>query len=217
MATIHVSLSMENKHRLLVQHYEQCLAQYGDTHRGVDWPNEKDAQTRYRIMQEVIRAETPNPTLLDFGCGAGHFYDYLVQQGQNQILYSGLDLSEKFIDLCRRKYPTITFYCCDFLEEGVTLPSFDYVVLNGVFTEKRELSFEEMWHYTQKLLKKVFAITQVGLAFNVMSKQVDWERADLFHLPLDTLAWFLKEHLTRNFIIRNDYGLYEYTTYVYRT
>ncbi len=54
------------------------------------------------------------------------------------------------------------------------------------------------------------------MAFNVMSKHVDWEREDLFHLPFDTLAEFLKKELTRNFVFRNDYGLYEYTTYVYR-
>jgi hypothetical protein len=62
----------------------------------------------------------------------------------------------------------------------------------------------------------VWARTARGLAFNVMSKHVDWERPDLFHLPFDALAQVLARSLTRNFVIRNDYGLYEYTTYVYR-
>ena len=60
------------------------------------------------------------------------------------------------------------------------------------------------------------AITSKGVAFNVMSKAVDWEREDLFHLPADLLIDFLTKKLTRNFIIRNDYGLYEYTTYIYK-
>ena len=30
-----------------------------------------------------------------------------------------------------------------------------------------------------------------GLAFNVMSKVVDWEREDLFHLPMDDSACLL--------------------------
>lgn len=54
------------------------------------------------------------------------------------------------------------------------------------------------------------------MAFNVMSKNVDWEREDLFHMPLDELSAFLTSSISRNFIIRNDYGLYEYTVYVYR-
>jgi hypothetical protein len=49
-----------------------------------------------------------------------------------------------------------------------------------------------------------------------MSKQVEWERDDLFHLPFDVMASFLAERLSRRFVIRHDYGLYEYTTYVYR-
>ena len=30
-----------------------------------------------------------------------------------------------------------------------------------------------------------------GIAFNVMTKHVDWERDDLFHLPFDQLAEWL--------------------------
>ena len=55
-----------------------------------------------------------------------------------------------------------------------------------------------------------------GVAFNVMSKHVDWERDDLFHLPFDEMAGFVTRNLTRNFVIRNDYGLFEYTVYLYR-
>ena len=84
-----------------------------------------------------------------------------------------------------------------------------------MFTEKCSLSFETMWNFVQAMLVRVFGIASAGIAFNVMSKQVDWERGDLFHLPLDLLASFLAQHLSRHFVIRNDYGLYEYTVYVY--
>jgi hypothetical protein len=61
----------------------------------------------------------------------------------------------------------------------------------------------------------VFAKARAGIAFNVMTAQADWERNDLFHLPLDRLSDFLTRELSRHFVIRNDYGLYEYTTYLY--
>src|SRR5439155_23075753 len=100
--------------------------------------------------------------------------------------------------------------------EGATIPNFYYIVMTGVFTEKCELSFDEMFSYFKRLTAKVFEHAEVGIAFNVMSKQVDWERDDLFHLPFDMLASFLSQKLSRNFVIRHDYRLYEYTTYVYR-
>lgn len=201
----------------IVSHYENCLDKYGDTHLGVDWPNQTDALTRYQVMLGVIRGrESSRVSLLDFGCGASHLYDYILANGLRHIDYAGLDISEKFIQLSKEKYPEISYYCLDILRSSIQLPSFDYVVLNGVFTEKRELSHREMWKYFMKVILKTFGLARRGIAFNVMSSHVDWERDDLFHLPMDKLASFLVKEVSRDFIIRNDYQLYEYTAYVYR-
>lgn len=206
-------------YRRIVAHYEDCLARHGDSHRGVDWPDPEDAGRRYDVMLELI---PPHPaeaavSLLDFGCGASHLYDHMLERGVEGVRYSGLDLSQRFVDLSRAKHPGNDYWCLDLLEGAPgALPTFDYVVMNGVFTEKRELSFEDMLAYFERLVGRVFEHATRGIAFNVMSKQVDWERDDLFHLPLDTLAAFLCKRITRNFVVRNDYGLYEYTVYVYR-
>ena len=199
----------------IVSHYESCLAKHGDTHRGVDWPRKQDAATRYRIMLELIREPSKTCSILDFGCGAAHLFDYIVEQGMSSIDYTGLDISEKFIALCKEKYPCRPFYCLDFLTEDKVVPEVDYIIMNGVFTEKRSVEYGEMFAYFRSLLEKVFPLARKGLAFNVMSKQVDWERDDLFHLSLDEMASFTAKSLSRNFIVRNDYGLYEYTVYVY--
>jgi len=208
---------MNKKYLSIVSHYENCLAQNGDSYLGVDWPKKEDAETRYRIMLEIIKPYTDHDVrLLDFGCGASHLYEYILKRNIRGIIYTGLDLSEKFIQLSKNKFPQNNYYCLDILDQSRQLPSFDYVVMNGVFTEKRELSFDEMLGYFKLMLKTAFNKSRMGLAFNVMSKQVDWEREDLFHLPLDILADFLIKELSRSFVIRNDYGLYEYTTYVYK-
>ena len=200
----------------IVEHYEACLAKHGDTHLGVDWPKAEDAETRYRVMLDVIRKPAlPGLQLLDFGCGASHLYEYIRANDVAGIEYTGLDLSPKFIDLSRTKFPHNRYICADILVEPQVVPDSDYIVMNGVFTEKRGLTFEEMLAYFERTVKAVFAKAKVGIAFNVMSKHVEWQRDDLFHLPFDLLAHFLNLSLTRNFIIRNDYGLYEYTTYVY--
>ena len=201
----------------LVDHYEDCLARHGDSHRGVDWPNPQDATTRYQVMLDVIRSPDETISLLDFGCGAGHLCEYIQAQKLSQIKYAGLDLSAQFVTLATSKFPAHRFYQVDILAaDAAALPSFDYIVLNGVLTEKLAMSFNEMWDYTQRLLRAVFAKARCGIAFNLMSKHVDWERDDLFHLPLDLLTELLTREISRHFVVRNDYGLYEYTTYVYR-
>ena len=207
----------EKKYLTIISHYETCLERHGDTHLGVDWPKQADVETRHRVMLDVINPEARgrSVSLLDFGCGAAHLNEYILKHGLKNIEYAGLDLSEKFVRLAQNKFPAQQFFCLDLLDEKVSLPSFDYIVLNGVFTEKCDLTFDEMLFYFKQLVKRVFQHTAIGMAFNVMSKHVDWEREDLFHLPFDTLAEFLRKDLSRNFVFRNDYGLYEYTTYVY--
>lgn len=208
----------EKKYLDIVSHYESCLERHGDTHRGVDWPKPEDAATRYNVMLGVIRrgAGDEAVSVLDFGCGAAHLYEHMLATGVRGVAYAGLDLSEKFVELSRRKFPENEFYCVDILDDASGVPRFDYVLMNGVFTEKRGLAYDEMLAYFERLVKEVWAKAGRGLAFNVMSKHVDWEREDLFHLPFDTLAAFLTRELTRDFVFRNDYGLYEYTAYVYR-
>lgn len=202
---------MEHDYNHIIKHYEECFEKYGDTNKGVDWPNIEDALTRYRVMADGLESSS---SVLDFGCGLAHFHDYLLETKWNNISYSGLDLSKKMLDHCRMKKPELNFYSDDVLKDGWQIPNFDYIIMNGVFTEKLSLNYEEMFEYFKELVTVAYNHSNLGIALNVMSKQVDWERDDLFHLSLDELAWFVKEKLSRKFIIRNDYGLYEYTIHI---
>jgi len=208
-----------SRHRDLVRHYEEIFSIHGDGHLGVDWPNLKDLHTRFRIMTELLRNSSSNSkvSVLDFGCGNGLLLEYLENVGLlKSIDYTGLDLGESFVAHCRTRFPRETFLALDVLESPEMLPCYDYIIMNGVLTEKRNLSDEEMLDLLKKLVLVVFGKANFGLAFNVMSTHVDWKRDDLFHLPMDRLAEFLVKEVSRNFVIRNDYGLYEYTAYVYK-
>ena len=203
-------------YRSIVRHYEACLAKHGDTHKGVDWPNSLDAETRYQVMIEVLGGNRDNASILDFGCGASHLYGYIKDKEYENIAYTGLDISSAFCELSKQKYPENNYVCLDVLESSSALGQYDYIVMNGVFTEKRDLSFDEMLTYFQRMLLTVYPHAGLGMAFNVMSKHVDWERPDLFHLPLDILMEFLTSQISRHIVIRQDYGLFEYTVYVYK-
>lgn len=197
----------------IAKHYEKCLDEHGDTCKGVDWPNEEDANLRYKIMLELLPGFY-QATLLDFGCGTGKLLEYIIKNNIN-IDYQGLDVSDKYITLCRDKYPNVKFHKLDVCQNDLS-QKYDYIICNGTFTEKVDLPWGEMWKFFTQALKTLWKNTEKGIAFNVMSKYVDWERNDLFHVDTKDICDFLIENLSRNFIIRNDYGLYEYTVYVYR-
>jgi hypothetical protein len=93
---------------------------------------------------------------------------------------------------------------------------FDYIVMNGIFTRRQDVTVDDMERYMRRLLSRIYQGCRIGLAFNVMSKAVDWESDTLFHPdPGPLLAWVGNE-LTRHFVLRNDYGLHESTYYLYR-
>jgi SAM-dependent methyltransferase len=204
--------------RAVVSACEQDLDRHGDSYKGVGWTkSQAHADLRYRVMLELVRRPlTDRVTLLDVGCGASHLYDYMLAQGVGDVDYSGLDLSSKFLALSSRKHPDVTYFHADLLDDQTRVPAFDYVVLNGLFNYKGTASHDAMWAYMQALLRRVAQIARVGLAFNVMTKYLDWERDDLFHLPLDTMARFISREVSRAFVIRHDYGLFEYTVFVYK-
>ena len=198
---------------------ESYFERLGDSALGMGWPNIPDAMRRYEVMLDVIpnrRSLESSISLLDLGCGCGHLYEHLQQQSISQIEYTGIDLSERFIQRCREKHPEADFRHMDILQTPELLESFDYIIINGIFTSRCSMSFEQMWSFVQAMLTLSFSRARHGMAFNAMSKQVDWEREDLFHLPLDLFATFCCRNLSRHFVLRNDYGLYEFAAYVYQ-
>ena len=202
----------------IIRECERALELGGDTFRGVGWTKRKEyADLRYKIMLDGIKEDFDRPlTLLDFGCGAAHLYEFIQSRRIEGIDYSGLDVSPKFIELSRRKHPHLTFHQLDLLEPTASIPLYDFIVMNGVFNYRGDMSFDDMRRYFQELLSRVWSFARHGLAFNVMSKYLDWERDDLFHLGFDDIAGFLDTRISRHFTIRHDYGLFEYTVYVYR-
>jgi hypothetical protein len=205
------------KYRDIIAYYESAFNQFGDTYEGVRWTkSQHNTDKRYQVMLEVIdRHSEGNVTLLDFGCGLSHLLEYIRRQNISNIEYSGLDISSVFIEESRRKFPEIEYYLADVLDKDTVLPIFDYVVMNGVFTVRPGFSRDEMKRYIESILVRMKDYARIGLAFNVMSKLVDWEREDLFHVGFDDIAEFLAKRVSRNFVIRHDYGLFEYTVYLY--
>lgn len=212
----HYVLRMKPDYHSLVSFYTDCFIRHGTNHKGVDWPKEQDALARHSVMLDLLAADSgEKPTLLDLGCGYGALKDTMDAKGLHAD-YRGIELSEPMLQSARKRHPTLSWEVRDVLQQPLPERSVDFVVMNGVLTEKRELSFEAMESFAQAMIRAAFSACRVGIAFNVMSEHVDWKRDDLFHLGFDRLAAFLKSEVSRNFVFRADYGLYEYTTYVYR-
>ncbi|MDQ3199941.1 MAG: class I SAM-dependent methyltransferase [Verrucomicrobiota bacterium] len=219
-------MSDEEKNRALppyhslVQMVEELYAEHGDNHRGLGYPKVEGFDLRYQVYLDVIRnaAAREKCTLLDIGCGTARLLDLIEASGRKEIVYRGIDLSPRLIEAARGKHPQADFLCGDPFETNeIWLARPDYVVFGGIFTCRLQMSVEEMTGYMIRLLGLAFNHCQRGLAFNVMSHHVDWQRDDLFHVPFDRMADILQANFGRHYHFRADYGLYEYTVYLYRS
>jgi SAM-dependent methyltransferase len=197
---------------------EEDLIKYGDNFRGVGYTKSpQEAADRYALMLGVVRERETPVSILDLGCGLGHLLDFIEAHADyHHLRYVGLDISARYLAAARARHPQHEFVLMDVLDDDEGLPTFDYVVLNGVFNYRGPIERGEMMRYWQQLTTTAYRHCRCGIAFNVMSTIVDWERDDLFHLPFDVMAGFVGKHLSRYFLIRHDYEAYEYTTYVYR-
>lgn len=208
----------EPAYRKILRHYEKCFDKHGASHRGMDWPNEEDLARRFKVMLEMQRWDSSKPvSILDLGCGVGLLLDYIQARGLlDTFEYWGIDLSTKMVTKALERHPHQRFETRDILQEPLPPRCVDYVIMNGLLTEKVSLNQETMEAFARDVIKAAFAACRRGIAFNIMSSHVGWCRLDLFHWPLDRVASFLVENCSRSLVIRMDYGLYEYTVYVYR-
>lgn len=204
---------------VLSREYDSRLREHGDSALGVHWPNEEDRRTRYDVMLDVIEPSVALPvTFVDLGCGTGGLLGHLQAQGDPGVRYRGADSSALALSYARQNYPDGEFETFDIGDTDADFERLacDYLVANGLFTVLFDASYAQMWQLLERTVRGAWPFVRRGIAFNLMSKAVDWERDDLFHVPMDDVARLLHELAGRRVRFRADYGLYEYTAYAFR-
>jgi SAM-dependent methyltransferase len=198
-------------------HYDQTFGLHGPTSLGVDWGIDKGRlELRYDRMLDLVRDEKENNwSLLDVGCGYGGLLEHARSKSISPIYY-GLDVSESMIAWGLEKFPEATFLCRDVL----SMPDeseFDYVICNGILTQKLDTPGLEMDAYANRLIRKLFSIAKKGAAFNVMTTKVNFFSNNLYYRnPIEMLGWCMSD-ITRHVRIDHSYPLFEYTVYLYKS
>jgi 2-polyprenyl-3-methyl-5-hydroxy-6-metoxy-1,4-benzoquinol methylase len=200
----------------LKQHYSETFERHGPNARGVDWSAEADVLLRYDNMLNVIPVHDKKRklTFLDVGCGFGGLFEYATQQGYT-LDYTGIDVCENMIIHAKHNYPAARFECMDIFDLDEKY-HYDYVVCNGILTQKLSSSILEMDKFAQALIRKLYRHSNQGLAFNIMTSKVNYMVDNLYYRnPVELLAWCLSE-ISSHIRLDHSYRLYEYTTYIYK-
>jgi SAM-dependent methyltransferase len=202
---------------LLGDHYGRKFAEHGATPEGVDWgPNPEDHRLRLDRMLAVLELGDldAKPSLLDVGCGYGSLLD-LIQERNLSLSYTGIDVCSPMIGVAKSKHADAEWLVGDVLNDHVG-SCFDYVVCNGVLTQKLGASIRDMDHFLQAIVTRMFDLCRIGIAFNVMTTHVNFVAPNLYYRnPVELLGWCMSA-LTPRVRLDHAYPMFEYTIYLYR-
>jgi SAM-dependent methyltransferase len=186
----------------------------------MDWQCENENNMRFQILSGIFGFKNTNfqCSVLDFACGTSAFYEFLKLEPKfKNFSYTGLDINNELIECARQKYPQNKYFSGDILhDKSIIKEKFDYVIINGLFTQKLDLSDSEMFSFWKDIISSLWNHCNKGIAFNSMSQFVDYKRDGNYHLEIGSAGEFLKDNISNNFLIRNDYNLYETTFYIFR-
>ena len=203
----------EDLKRRIVEHYEGTLKRFGPTARGMDWKDARSQRLRYEVLCRV--RDLQGLTIHEVGAGSGHLVDYLGEAGI-EAHYSGSDLSQAMVRAARRRHPEIDFEQRDILgDTGAGL--YDVVLCSGLFHVKLDHTEEEWRRFMEPMLRRMFDMCRVAIAFNAMRDDVDYRLDTLYYPAVGQLVEFCRRDLSRAVVARLDYPLHEQTLYVYRT
>ncbi|MCS6885636.1 MAG: class I SAM-dependent methyltransferase [Acidobacteriota bacterium] len=196
----------------VIDYFEKCLALHGDDARGVDYNGQQSQYLRFEVLSQV--ADLTGASVLDVGCGLGHFHDFLVLRGIQPRHYRGVDISPAMIAAAKQARPNLDLEVEDILTTRGR-QCYDYVICCGVFHLKAKNNDNDWGEFCKAMIARMYELASQGVAFNMMTDYVDYRVERLYYAnPLEIFDYCRK--LTRRLQLRHDYPLYEFSIYMYR-
>ncbi len=178
----------------LLEFYNRHLREFGDRPEAVRWTPEGQRLRYERFLR--LASEIEGKRLLDFGCGKGDFYGFLLQKGVG-VKYTGVDINENLIRLARQKYPGVEFLAMD-IEETPLEETYDLVFVCGVFN----LRVAEVSDMMKRVLKLLYSLTRDLLYLDCLSHYAKRD-IQLHYVRPEELIRFTVENLSRRFTLHH--------------
>ena len=188
--------------------FNEKTQQNGYSIKSLDWGSKRTQQIRFHIFSEIASLE--NKSVLDVGCGFGDFFDFLTTTLGLNIEYTGVDISSKVVAQAKERNPQLNIIKLDILSQEVQ--KHDYVFGSGIHNIKVEKNDELL----QKMLEKMFALCNYGVATNMINKTYESSLAEhIYGYELQKVMDMTKK-LTPFSVVRQDYLPNDFTLYLYK-
>lgn len=202
----------------IVDHYTSCL----EKHRGnealeVDWKNLEQVKTRNNTICNILSTTYQSEmdkgaTVLDFGMGCASLFNSFGDWDDEQ--YRGCDASLEMVKEAGLRHYDDLFFHLPVGQELDKDESYEFIVVNGTFTEKGETSkYEWLYEVVKPTLEMLLKHTNICLIVNFMnshSLSPAKQRDNLFFLDSNEMVNLAAELGIKKYTIKAGYLLYEH-------
>ena len=187
--------------------YDNRVSIHGTSYKSLNWGSKESQNLRFKILTTI--GEFDKKRILDFGCGIGDYYAWLIENNY-YVNYTGIDISSKMIQQASKLFSTGTFHHQNIFIKPLE-NSFDFILLSGVFTYTDELFF-------QKCISKLFEKCEIGLGFNLLSKwgttEESIKESEFVAEPTSIINFC--SSLTKKVVFRHEYHERDFTVFLYK-
>jgi len=187
----------------IIDIYNERYKRYGFSPKSLGWDKNR-ARLRFNILTSLWNLD--NMAILDFGCGFGDFYDFLIHDKDvKHISYTGIDINPEFINIAKSRFPYVKFL----VRSDPGKIKFDYVFASGIFNDK----IPDAKKHIRNTIKMISHSCRKGFAINFLSDKVQYT---LPHANHTDPAWIVSlcYKFSNNIVLRNDYMPFEFTVFV---
>ncbi len=195
--------------------YRELFEQHKGTPMAVSSESEAHKRLRFSRIAEIF-SEEETIDVHDVGMGVGAFRSFLQREFPDRVIhYSGSEILPEYVAEASALHPDCQFYCRD-IAEAPAEEKYDYLILSGVFHQRRDTPIGQWEKFSQEILRNAFGMCRKGIAFNFVSPFVDFYQTQVYYCNLPKLLNFINDDLSRFFTIQHNYALFELTVHVFR-
>ncbi|NLJ19750.1 MAG: hypothetical protein GX429_01295 [Bacteroidales bacterium] len=196
-------------------YFRYLYNEFAGTPKAVSSESLAHKKLRYAQLSRIFEGND-NFSIHDIGMGLAAYLDYLNENLSNlNFKYSGSEILSEYIEQVKGRFPENEFYLRD-VSEMLPEDRYDYVVMSGVFHQRRETSIPEWETFSQNLISNAFKMSKIGVGFNFISPFVDFYQTEVYYCNMVKLIHFIHDKLSRFFVINHNYALFEFTVFVYQ-
>lgn len=191
------------------QLYTDNIRKFGNKAESVGWGNQEKQDLRFLKLLSLIEDKQDTFSVNELGCGYGELVKYCSRNGFQLGEYFGYDISEEMLKNAKDYLAGIENITLFKSSELSTMA--DYTIASGIFNVRFDHGIQDWDLHIKSTLRDMFEHSKKGIAFNLLTKYVDFEADNLYYADPGYCFDFCKTELSKKVNLLHDYPLYEWT------